>query len=63
MTLLELIIAIAIMLILASAALPLMRATVQRQREVELHRDLREIRNGGWRTQAALLIGSCSLIG
>jgi general secretion pathway protein G len=45
MTLLELIIAIGILLILASAALPLMRVTVQRQREAELHRDLREIRN------------------
>lgn len=45
MTLLELIIAIGILLILASAALPLVHATIQREREAELHRDLREIRN------------------
>lgn len=45
MTLLELIIAIGILLILASAALPLVHVTVQREREAELHRDLREIRN------------------
>jgi general secretion pathway protein G len=45
MTLLELIIAIAILLILASAALPLVHVTIQRERETELHHDLREIRN------------------
>jgi general secretion pathway protein G len=45
MTLLELIIAIGILLVLAGAALPLVRATIQRGREAELHRDLREIRN------------------
>jgi len=33
------------LLILASAILPLARVTIQRQREVELHRVLREMRN------------------
>jgi general secretion pathway protein G len=45
MTLLELIIACTILLILASAAEPLIRITVVRSREAELHRNLREIRN------------------
>jgi len=45
MTLLELIVAIGILLVLATAALPLVHATIQRQREAELHRDLREMRN------------------
>jgi general secretion pathway protein G len=45
MTLLELIVAIGILLILASAALPLVHATIQRERESELHRDLREMRD------------------
>jgi general secretion pathway protein G len=45
MTLLELIIVSAIMSILAAAALPVVRFTIVRQREAELHRDLREMRN------------------
>ena len=45
MTLLELIMATAILLILSSAALPLARNTVQREREAELRRDLREMRD------------------
>ena len=45
MTLLELIVAIGILLVLATAALPLVHVTIQRNREAELHRDLREIRN------------------
>jgi general secretion pathway protein G len=45
MTLLELIIASTILLILASAAEPLIRITIVRSREAELHRDLREMRN------------------
>src|SRR5215831_17151235 len=45
MTLLELIIACAILLILSSAALPTIRMTIVRERENELHRDLREMRN------------------
>src|ERR1700674_3880932 len=45
MTLLELVIACAILLILATAAMPVARFTVKRQKEAELHRDLREIRD------------------
>jgi len=45
MSLLELIIAAAILLILSSAALPVVRFTIVRQKEAELHRDLRELRN------------------
>lgn len=45
MTLLELIIACSILLILASAATPLVRITIVRSREAELRRDLREMRN------------------
>jgi general secretion pathway protein G len=45
MTLLELILACSILLILSSAALPVFRFTVARNKEHELHRDLREIRN------------------
>jgi general secretion pathway protein G len=44
MTLLELIIACGILIVLSSAAVPLTRMTVQRQREAELRRDLREMR-------------------
>lgn len=45
MTLLELIIASAILLILASAALPTVRLLIVRPKEDELRRDLREMRN------------------
>lgn len=45
LTLLELIIASALLLILASAAVPLVRLTIVRSREAELRRDLREIRS------------------
>lgn len=45
MTLLELIIAIGILMVLASAALPVARLTVRRQKETELRRDLREMRD------------------
>ena len=45
MTLLELVITCSIMIVLATAALPVARHSVQRQREAELHRSLREIRN------------------
>jgi len=45
MTLLELIIAAAILLILASAALPMVRILLIRPKEVELRRDLRDMRN------------------
>jgi general secretion pathway protein G len=45
MTLLELIIACAILMILATAAMPVARFTVKRQKEAELHRSLREVRD------------------
>ena len=45
LTLLELIIACTLLLILASAAVPLVRITIVRSRETELRRSLREIRN------------------
>ena len=45
MTLLELILACAILVVLASAALPVFRNTVTRGKEIELRRDLREMRN------------------
>lgn len=44
-TLLELIIASAVLLILASAALPVVRVTIVRSKEEQLHKALREIRN------------------
>ena len=43
-TLLEMIVVITILLILMGAAVPIMRVTVRRQRETELHRALWEIR-------------------
>ncbi|MGB6544973.1 MAG: type II secretion system protein [Candidatus Acidiferrales bacterium] len=45
MTLLELVMVCAILLILASAALPIARVTAKRQQEAELRIDLREMRN------------------
>ena len=45
LTLLELIIATSILVILASAAMPLARVTVMRSRESELHYDLRQMRD------------------
>lgn len=44
-TLLELIIATTILLVLATAALPVVRFTVQRKKEAQLHDALRRIRN------------------
>lgn len=43
-TFVELLVVTTILLIIASAAMPLARVTVQRQREVELRRDLRDMR-------------------
>jgi general secretion pathway protein G len=43
-TFIEIVIVSAIIAILASAILPLARVGMQRQREIELHRDLREMR-------------------
>jgi general secretion pathway protein G len=45
MTLIELIIASSILLVLATAALPVVRFTIVRPKEAELRRDLREIRD------------------
>src|SRR3984893_15360883 len=45
MTLLELIIVCAILLVLATAAMPMARFTVKRQKEAELRRDLHEMRD------------------
>jgi type II secretory pathway pseudopilin PulG len=45
LTLIELILACSILLILSSAAMPLARVTIRRQKETELRRDLREMRN------------------
>ena len=45
MTLLELILACGILMILASAALPVTRYTILRQKETELRRALREVRD------------------
>jgi len=45
MTLLELIIAASVLLILTSAALPVIRYTVVRQKEYELRQDLRQMRD------------------
>jgi general secretion pathway protein G len=43
-TLLELIVAMTLLLLLTSAALPIARNQVKRAKEAELHRDLREMR-------------------
>lgn len=45
MTLLELVIACAILVILSGAALPIARFTIVHRKEAELHRDLREMRD------------------
>jgi len=45
LTLLELIIATTILLILTAAALPVVKFTIIRAKEAELHRDLREMRD------------------
>jgi general secretion pathway protein G len=43
-TFIELLVVTTILLVLAAAIMPLARVTVQRQKEAELHRDLREMR-------------------
>ena len=57
-TFVELLVVSAIVIILASAVMPLAKVTATRQREVDLHRSLREMRTairsplslGGWRS-------------
>ena len=43
-TFIELVVATAVLIILASAALPIARISIRRQKEAELHRSLREMR-------------------
>jgi general secretion pathway protein G len=43
-TFIELVVATGVMMILASAALPIARISIRRQKEAELHRSLREMR-------------------
>lgn len=45
-TLIELVVTVAIVALLATVALPMAELTVQRSKEYELHRALREIRSG-----------------
>jgi len=45
LTLLELIVACGILVVLASAAIPVARTTIRHKREAELHRALREMRD------------------
>ena len=56
-TYLELVATAGILLILASAILPLARVTVKRQREIELRRSLRDIREAIDRYKAAVDAG------
>jgi general secretion pathway protein G len=63
-TFVELVVVSAMLMILASAILPLARVTIQRQREVELHRALREMRTAIDRYKDAAdqgMIGSVDL--
>lgn len=43
-TFIELVVATAVLMVLASAAIPLARVSIRRQKEAELRRDLREMR-------------------
>jgi len=43
-TFIELVVATAVMMVLASAAMPLARVSIKRQKEADLHRELREMR-------------------
>ena len=45
LTLIELVVTIGILLVLSTAAIPVARMTIQRTRETELRRDLREMRD------------------
>ena len=56
-TFVEVIVVTAILAILATVVMPLAQVTVQRQREIELHRDLREMRTAIDKFNDALLTG------
>lgn len=60
-TFVELLVVCTLLLILASAVLPLARVTVQRQREVELHRALREMRTAIDKFKDAADMGQISM--
>jgi general secretion pathway protein G len=61
-TFVELLVVSAIIIILASAAMPLAKVTATRQREAELRRALREIRNGIDRYKDAADLGQISAL-
>ncbi len=46
LTLIEMLVAVAILGVLAAAAMPLVEVTVTRSKELDLHRDLRQLRQG-----------------
>jgi general secretion pathway protein G len=46
MTLIELLVAVAVLGVLAAAAMPLVEVTVTRNKELDLRRELRQLRNG-----------------
>lgn len=57
----ELVVVSALLVILASAAVPLATVTMQRQREVELRRNLRELRTAIDRYKDAVDLGTVSV--
>jgi general secretion pathway protein G len=59
-TFIELLVVCAILLILASAVMPLAKVTIQRQREAELRRDLRDMRTAIDRFKDAADAGAIS---
>src|SRR3970040_1518063 len=61
-TFIELLVVTTILIILASAAMPLAKVTVQRQREVELRRGLREMRTAIDKFKDAVDLGQIASI-
>jgi general secretion pathway protein G len=61
-TFVELLVVSALLLVLASAAMPLAKVTMQRQREAELRRDLREMRTAIDRYKDAVDTGQIGAI-
>ena len=57
-TFIELLVVSTIIMILASAIMPLAKVTARRQREAELHRALREMRTAIDRGSAARFVGT-----